>query len=339
MITNYPIINFNSPKQKLIVPGVPAIKKKDYYVIHDKTMDGDAPKDFIAVYKYSPDNEYKRLKTSKWPKYIAKVGHKWYPSESIIELLLNRFGECFGLNMAESSICLIGGQLRFLSKYFLSEAKEELVHGAEIFAGYLGDKSFVEDIESTNLARDLFTLQFVEKAIKFNFPNDYEAIMSELVKLLLYDAYVGNNDRHFYNWGVIRSLNNSTKPVFSPIYDTARALFWNESDLKIKELITRKKDLGKYITKYCNQSRPKLGWEGCKNINHYTLVKYIFENKFYISQDQIFDTFSEPMHTNCRNILYENFAGLISAERTFLIDKCLCYRFETIKSLIHEAFN
>ena len=42
---------------------------------------------------------------------------------------------------------MIGGQLRFLSKYFLSSQWEELVHGADIFAGFLGDRELVEQIE------------------------------------------------------------------------------------------------------------------------------------------------------------------------------------------------
>ena len=48
--------------------------------------------------------------------------------------MLNRLGIIFGLNMAESKIAMIGGQLRFLSRYFLHTGKDELVHGAEMLA-------------------------------------------------------------------------------------------------------------------------------------------------------------------------------------------------------------
>ena len=66
-----------------------------------------------------------------------------------------------------------------------------------IFAGYLEDQVLVESIEKANLSRDLFTLQFVERAVTKAFPKERDAILGDLVRLLLFDAMVGNNDRHF----------------------------------------------------------------------------------------------------------------------------------------------
>ena len=83
------------------------------------------------------------------------------------------------------------------SRYFLAPNSETLVHGAEIFAGYLEDQALVESIEQANLSRDLFTLQFVERAVTKAFPKERDAILGDLVRLLLFDAMVGNNDRHF----------------------------------------------------------------------------------------------------------------------------------------------
>ncbi|MBC8883138.1 hypothetical protein H9X57_06230 [Flavobacterium piscinae] len=51
--------------------------------------------------------------------------------------------------------------------------------------------------------------------------------------MLLFDALTGNNDRHYYNWGVISHIKNEHKPYFSPVYDTARGLLWNDSDKKL----------------------------------------------------------------------------------------------------------
>lgn len=54
--------------------------------------------------------------------------------------------------------------------------------------------------------------------------------------MLVFDAIVGNNDRHFYNWGVIVDLKGMKPPRFSPVYDTARGLFWNQSEEWIEKL-------------------------------------------------------------------------------------------------------
>ena len=119
--------------------------RQGYYKVLDYPISGDAPKDFIQAYKYG---EGKRNKIKDWPKFIAKVGHKWYPMESITEYLLNRIGEVMGLNMAKSELRLADEQLRFLSRYFLQEG-ENLVHGAQLYSGYLEEKDdeFVMEIE------------------------------------------------------------------------------------------------------------------------------------------------------------------------------------------------
>ena len=223
---------------------------------------GDAPKAFVRIYSYSKDNNFRKIDIRHWPFYIAKTGHKWYPNESITERLLCRLGEVFGLRMAESNLVIIGGQVRFLSKYFLKSKDQELVHGADIFAGYIGDEEFVTQIEEQQLSRDMFTLQFVDKAVEYQFAFCHDVIMQEFVKMLLFDALVGNNDRHFYNWGVVRSITQAFQPYFAPVYDTARGLFWNDTDEKLENRYINHSE--SYLKKYCENSRPKIGWEGEK---------------------------------------------------------------------------
>lgn len=184
-----------SHNSRISKQGVGIIKLRDCIWIKDVTLTGDAPKGFVRIYEYQHGSKVRRNNPATWPLYIAKTGHKWYPIESITEHLLNRLGSVFGVRMADSKIGIINGQLRFLSRYFLNPSKETLVHGAEIFAGYLEDQALVESIEKANLSRDLFTMQFVERAVAKAFPEEKHVIMGDLVKLLLFDAMVGNNDR------------------------------------------------------------------------------------------------------------------------------------------------
>ena len=162
-IPQHKIENYSSSRLKRGVRGIPIVKNSNYEVVEGFTITGDAPKKFIRVFDRNEKPKYFKKNKKKWPLYIAKTGQKWYPLEAITEYLLNQLGEVFGLNMAKSSIRVIGGQLRFLSRYFLKNKSEELIHGAEIFAGYVGDLAFIEEIEVEKMARDLFTLQFVEK--------------------------------------------------------------------------------------------------------------------------------------------------------------------------------
>ncbi len=234
--------------------------------------------------------------------------------------------------MAKSNIVIINNQLRFLSEYFLHPQNEELVHGAEIFAGYLQDDSIVAQIEAQNLSQDMFTLQFVEKAVIHSFPEQANVILQKLVKLLLYDAFVGNNDRHYYNWAVIRPFGTKDEPHFSPVYDTARGLLWNLSDSNLENKV---KAQGKeaLVRKYCKQSRPKLGWEGEHQLNHFQ-VELIYNYEFYITKTEMRQLFSEQMLLNMQQVVYSQFTKYFTPLRTELINLCLEYRYNQIKNLL-----
>ncbi len=287
--------------------------ESNVYQIENAYLMGDAPKALIKIGGY---------------KYLAKTGHKWYPIESITEYLLNKLGEIFGLNMAESRLAVINSQIRFLSKWFLSET-QTLIHGAEIFSNYLNDNEFVSEIERQKMSRDLFTLQFVEKSIKHYTINHYD-IMHDLVKLLLFDAFVGNNDRHYENWAIIVETIGDSKPAFSPVYDTARGLFWNQSE---ESLATFNYDK---IKKYSTNSKPKLGWEGIsdKDLNHFRLTEEIYKNQFFITKNEIEDLFSQDMIERAKRFVSDNFSNLMSARRIEVINQCLDFRFSTIKNLL-----
>jgi len=301
------------------------IKKSNYYVLN-KNVGGDAPKEFIKVYEYG---KVKKRNRKKWIGYIAKTGQKWYPAESATEYLLNRIGETIGLQIAESKLAYLGGQIRFMSKYFL-EKDDILVHSAEIFAGYLsGDRGFVDEIEKEDLARNLFTFQFAQLAIKEIFPIDFESIIDSLVKLLIFDAIVGNNDRHIYNWGVITDVSGKKQPRFSPVYDTARGLFWNDSQDKLFEMQKQPKQLTERIIKYSNNCRPKTGWEGAKNINHFQLLEFLIKSK---EEYRIFvlNLCTEENKTKILELIDREFIDLFPKLRIDLIKKCIEYRFNII---------
>lgn len=311
--------------------GLVPVLRQGYYHRIDIPVSGDAPKDFIRVYEYGEG--VFRSKKNSWPMYIAKVGHKWYPVESITEHLLNRIGEVIGMQMAASRIVMIGNQLRFLSRYFLKK-DESLVHGAEIFAGYIGNKHLAEFIENLGLARTFFTFQFAEKAIISVFPHHAENILQDFVKMLVFDAITGNNDRHFYNWGVITHAKDKREPCFSPIYDTARGLFWNDSEDKIKGYLKDKKQLPGRLKKYAEGSRPKTGWEGMTgNINHFELVKMLYDDVRY--RDTCDRLLRNVDMKRIGALLDDEFREILSPERKVLIMLCLETRLEILKNIVN----
>ena len=147
-----------------------------------------------------------------------------------------------------------------------------------------------------------------------------DEIMHELMKLIIFDALVGNNDRHFFNWGVIRSVEGSFQPYFSPVYDTARGLFWNYSESKLADIVEVNSNINRHIQKYCKKSRPKIGWEKEKNLDHFELFEKIYKDEYYILKQEV----------------RKNFQSLMSMNRTMMICKCLEYRFDKLQDILYD---
>lgn len=90
---------------------------------------------------------------------------------------------------------------------------------------------------------------------------------------------MGNNDRHFYNWGVIVDIMGRRPPVFSPIFDTARALYWNTPESRPAEIASDQNRRRAHLSKYIERCYPKTGWDNLSAPNHFALVRAIAEGR------------------------------------------------------------
>jgi len=333
---------------------IPTLKTHQYHIQSGYSITGEAPKQFLRVYepgsKERKSKRQNRLRGQKssdvnlnrghkvnihtWPLYIAKTAKKWYPTESVMEYALNRLGEEWGMRMAKSKLVWAGGQLRFLSRYFLSSSCLELVHGADILADHLNDEAFVKAIEFEDRERELNSVQLFKEALRSVFPVYYQELLEDFCYLLLFDALVGNNDRHFYNYGVVRDVTGRQRPYFSPIYDTARALLWNEPEAKLLSLHRKPKEADAFLNRYVKGSRPKIGWDGQKNINHFDIVKLLMTTEFCLTAEEIRQFYQQDKLARLLRVLDTEFKDLISPERLDLMKRCLQIRFTHIKQLI-----
>jgi len=307
-----------------------SLLKEDYYIVKNYDLDGDAPKQFIKAYFFEEKSGVKKISSNSWFSYIAKTAEKWYPHESVIEFMINRFGQVLGLRMNEIRLVKANTQFRFLSKYFLNK-NENLIHGAEICGAHLGDMLLAKEIaEHKKSSRELFTFEFMKDAIRTVFPDCFEILLCELVKMLAFDALAGNNDRHFYNWGVIDTKKKTAKlPTFAPIYDSARGLLWNYSDENIKKIY---KQGGKKIVTYVDEACPRISIEGNTQANHFQLIDFIKRyNKDY--EEIINDLASIENEERVLRMLKKEFYTLFIPERSELITQILKTRFKKIRDI------
>lgn len=309
-------------------PGLVRPLKRGKYIVESTSclsIPGDAPKCFLCVKEYTPGRSMLRLRN--WPKYIAKVGSKWYPIESITEQLIARVGRLLGFEVADSRLALVGRQVRFLSRYFLRR-EESLIHGIELFRSSYGEE-FVREVASERAERDFYTFPVVVDSIRSAFPGEAEEVVDGLIRMLAFDALVGNNDRHPANWGVISSVRTGVRSRFSPIFDTARGLFWNNTESFVRERIRD----GALLDRYIERSRPQIGWDGIPNLDHFTLLRQIAASRPDY-QSILRDAVGSLTLDDCARMIREEFGRLLSNERLRLIELCLRKRLERVREAV-----
>lgn len=296
------------------------IPKLDHYTLEKVdflSITGDAPKDFITVSEYRAGHRSRRQRQES---YIAKVGSKYYPIESITEQLITRLGEIFALCIAESQLRMVDGQVRFMSKYFLDRQNEQLTHGAEIYELCIGKEDYAQLAEKRT-EREYFTFQMTCEAIAAALPGQEIRIIKGLVEMLTFDALIGHNDRHPYNWGVIVPLRKSRRPRFSPVYDTARALFWNIPERRVLQMLDDSRQFEKYVA----GCLPPVGWDSEPNIDFFRLIGLIWRD-FAAYRKNIEKFLDDKLLPECCRMIDAEFARLLSQERRELIKRCLHLR-------------
>jgi hypothetical protein len=330
-LITYKIVNKSGIK--LTAKHLEVIKSHSVIVL-DGTVGGDAPKDLIRLYTYG---EGRKNNPKTWKKYIAKIGHKWYPNESITEHYLTTVGKCFGINIANSKVIMAEDYVRYLSEHFHND-EQTLNHGASILSRFIdeADNEWIDELDKNKALKKEINIVDVLDAIKKIFPEEDSELFNSFFHMLLFDALAGKNDGHYYNWGVISHIKNEHRPYFSPIYDTARGLLWNQSDEKV---ISLQKEINnpnnKKLENYVLHSVPKISVPDNIKCNHFELIEFL-DNKKYFNDEH------KSVWTNRKFLdetilkLNSDFKHLFIKERREVIQYVLDLRFKKIAEILNK---
>ncbi|HXK39219.1 MAG TPA: hypothetical protein VJ837_00050, partial [Candidatus Paceibacterota bacterium] len=203
--------------------------------------------------------------------------------EVMTEYIIYLVGRNIGARVADARIAMYQGRVRFLSRYFLDPAREELVHGLQLFEQLFDAPTMKRIARDEASEQNTFTLQAIRDAFGAHYL-EYGATVQQdlyeaLVDMVVHDAIIGVQDRHHENWGVIVHRGREEPgPRFSPLYDSARGLFCNETDV---ELVAKD---DRWLRNYIGRSKPLMGWQGLapapgrKYLRHHELVAAVFRD-------------------------------------------------------------
>lgn len=142
-------------------------------------------------------------KTSQ--KFMFKIP-KGDTGEVWAEKIASEIGKLLQLNMMDVHLAVRKDTYGVLAKKFTS-GMEEFYEGGDLFP------SIVEDFDRYKL--DNYTFQHISKALsEFQLDKDF-------IVIPVFDALIGNQDRHCDNWGIISTRNDYR---LAPIYDNGASL-------------------------------------------------------------------------------------------------------------------
>jgi hypothetical protein len=118
-------------------------------------------------------------------------------------------------------------------------------------------------------------------------------------------------------------------PKIAPIYDSARGLFWNESDGNIKIIKKNLKSNNRFET-YIKNASPRISIEGNSKINHFGLINYLKNNNehYRLIIEEIACVENENQVNNMLNKEFERF---FITERNELILLLFKDRFKRVR--------
>lgn len=108
-----------------------------------------------------------------------------------------------------------------------------------------------------------------------NLNNFTDGTWIKFKQMLIFDALIGNNDRHDENWGILYDFKTQ-KFKLAPIYDNASCLTSGENETRILELLNNESMLERYII----NGRPPnlyLSKDDSTHYKHFEIIRHLAE--------------------------------------------------------------
>jgi hypothetical protein len=141
-------------------------------------------------------------------KQSFKKGQRNYKHEFWSEIIASEIGKYLGFNILSYHIAIRGEVVGCISKSMINPESEDLIEGGKYLQAF--DNTFKP--ENIKL-RNQYTFDLIVNAlVAFK----KEKHLQDLVETIVFDALIGNSDRHQENWAIINThtvISESIKEI------------------------------------------------------------------------------------------------------------------------------
>lgn len=235
--------------------------------------------------------------------YFFKESIERYPSEFWAEIISSKIGQYLGFDVLDYNIGIVGVTLGCICESMIDQTSEELEHGVNLL------KESVPNFKLTDRPQ----IGFDDVELSFR---NYKGFINKFIEILVFDAIIGNQDRHSENWAIIRSLDvehleDNIKKVSVRMYKLYKRTglnldkipfksffmkYMNKAelvDIRFAPIYDSGSSLGRdihetkiqsflnndsKIQKYINNGKSEIRWTANeKKINHFEIIKRVKE--------------------------------------------------------------
>ncbi|KAA6301603.1 MAG: hypothetical protein EZS26_002209 [Candidatus Ordinivivax streblomastigis] len=238
-----------------------------------KFIDVSKWKKELHVHTSGTRNKYILTSDKGGDKYYFKKSllkpNKDYKYEFWSEVIASQIGELLGFEVVHYDVAFFDKEIGCISKSVIDWNNEELTEGYAFIIEKYPDfqDNFKKAHSFQKIIGSLRTLEL-------------EHCIRNIIDMIVFDAIIGNTDRHSENWAVIisnKEVIDAIKEVgkknnykFSPLYDNGSSLGRELSNEKIENMLNNDSEFDRFI----NNGKPDIRWNAI-HLNHFDLIKTI----------------------------------------------------------------
>lgn len=284
------------------------------------------------IWIVSPDDQ-KKIGLFKYPK-------SEFTTEHVSEHLAHLLAEEIGIRSAKIDLGIRHGRLGSMS-YLINRPEETIVEGLSYICGKY--KDYDKDRLHSESNQAYYSINMISETMKraFKKKNDFDLFMRYLHKTMLFDAIIGNRDRHHSNWALLvrrreGSPDDAIKYVarFAPLYDNGSSLCCYDSEEKLYKYFGADQIPFKAMLTTKSRSCIRLDGKRSDLPTHDEVVKYLAANYKNELADFVRNMNQRLTETKITDILSGYTEEILSEQRKKLIQKFVLAKVRSVS----EAF-